>query len=131
MKLDVKRLGLIVIGENINTTRNLRASGPRVVVEGGKPGHRRPGPVAGRGKGDGRSETNAGNDGGADDSAGHDREFSLPTTDTEAGDDAGSEDAYQTRTIWKKNDGVDNLRGSNHATVFSEIADLSTLKGPP
>ncbi len=44
-----------------------------------------------RGKGDGRSETNAGNDGGADDSAGHDREFSLPTTDTEAGDDAGSD----------------------------------------
>ena len=37
MKLDVKSLGLIVIGENINTTRNLRANGPRVVVEDGKP----------------------------------------------------------------------------------------------
>ena len=37
MDFDVKKLGLIVIGENINTTRNFRANGPRVVVENGKP----------------------------------------------------------------------------------------------
>ena len=37
MDFDVKKLGLIVIGENINTTRNFRANGPRVVIEGGKP----------------------------------------------------------------------------------------------
>jgi len=37
VKLDVKSLGLIVIGENINTTRNFRANGPRVVVEDGTP----------------------------------------------------------------------------------------------
>ncbi len=37
MDFDVKKLGLIVIGENINTTRNFRANGPRVVIESGKP----------------------------------------------------------------------------------------------
>ena len=44
-ELDLKKLGLIVIGENINTTRNLRANGPRIVTEDnqafvsyGKPG---------------------------------------------------------------------------------------------
>lgn len=37
MDFDVKKLGLVVIGENINTTRNFRANGPRVTVENGKP----------------------------------------------------------------------------------------------
>ena len=47
-ELDLKKLGLIVIGENINTTRNLRANGPRIVTEDnnafvryGKPGSER------------------------------------------------------------------------------------------
>jgi len=34
-ELDLKKLGLIVIGENINTTRNLRANGPRILLDNG------------------------------------------------------------------------------------------------
>ena len=40
MQLDVNKLGLIVIGENFNTTRRLRANGPRVFKEGNKAGLR-------------------------------------------------------------------------------------------
>ena len=40
MQLDVNKLGLIVIGENFNTTRRLRANGPRVFKEGDKAGLR-------------------------------------------------------------------------------------------
>ena len=40
MELDASKLGLIVIGENFNTTRRLRANGPRVFKEGDKVGLR-------------------------------------------------------------------------------------------
>ena len=40
MELNAAKLGLIVIGENFNTTRRLRASGPRVFKEGDKAGLR-------------------------------------------------------------------------------------------
>lgn len=40
MELDASKLGLIVIGENFNTTRRLRANGPRVFKDGDKVGLR-------------------------------------------------------------------------------------------
>ena len=40
MELNANKLGLIVIGENINTTRRLRANGPRVFKEGDRAGLR-------------------------------------------------------------------------------------------